>query len=128
MSLRQLGDAHSCSDAFDCELDTLQDSFLVLIPLNDFVPNFGKFPFDSDHHRIAYWCFQRILRTVSLESWRERKLRDEGAKGAASLPSLEVSMSRRGAVTRAGVLERLLRNHLTNVSNSRWQSCPHKVL
>ena len=58
MPLGQLGDTHSGSDAFDCELDALQCSSLALVSLNDFSPDFGKFLFDFDHHRIANWYSQ----------------------------------------------------------------------
>jgi hypothetical protein len=58
MPLRQLGNAHPGSYAFDCELDTLQQSSLTLIPLHDFSPNFRELLFGSDH-RIANWCSQK---------------------------------------------------------------------
>jgi hypothetical protein len=54
--LGHLGDTHPGRDAFGRELDTAQRSLQTLISLNDFSPDFGQFPFGSDHHRIANWC------------------------------------------------------------------------
>jgi len=74
MPLGQFGNTHPGGDAFDCELDTLQHSSLMLIPLHDFSPDFGEFLFGSDYHRIANWCSQESSARSSLEMWRERKV------------------------------------------------------
>jgi len=65
MPLGQLGDAHPGSDALYRKLNTLEHSSLPPISLNDFSLDLGKFLFDFDHHRIANWCSQRILRSLS---------------------------------------------------------------
>jgi len=47
MSLGQIGNTHPSLYAFLCEFDALKESFLPLIFLHDFSPNFGKCVFDS---------------------------------------------------------------------------------
>jgi hypothetical protein len=74
MPLGQFGNTHPGGDAFDCELDTLQHSSLMLIPLHDFSPDFGEFLFGSDYHRIANWCSQESSAPSCLSWWRERKV------------------------------------------------------
>jgi hypothetical protein len=127
IALSQLRDTHSGGDAFDGKLDTLQCSSLTLIALNDFPPDLGKFLFDFDHQRITNLYSQDFLRTVLLDLWRERSFKDVGAKGAAYVPP-GLSPSRGRAVNRGDVLERFLRDQLTNVSNWAWQSRPRNIL
>jgi len=59
MPLGQIGNTYPSVYPFHCEFDALKESFLMLILLHDFSPNFGKFVCDSDDHRIANWCLQR---------------------------------------------------------------------
>jgi hypothetical protein len=90
MSLSQLGNTHSGGNAFDSELDTMQHSSLAPIPLNDFSADFGKFPFDSDHHSDHE---PKIFRTIFF--WRcvgNENFRDVRARGAAYVAQLVISI------------------------------------
>jgi len=47
MSLGEIGNTHPSLYAFLCEFDALKESFLPLIFLHDFSPNFGNCVFYS---------------------------------------------------------------------------------
>jgi len=69
---------------------TLQRSFPTLIALNDFSPDFGKFSFCFDHHRVPNLCLQdSSVRLIELVRGKR--------------PSKTIGMNRRGRASFAPV-------------------------